>query len=31
MTSKDPLVRDAVEVRLVFALIVLIALLIAQG
>jgi len=31
MTPKDPLVRDAVEVRLVFALLVLAALLIIQG
>jgi hypothetical protein len=31
MTSKDPFVRDAVEVRLVFALLLLAALLIVQG
>jgi hypothetical protein len=31
MTRKDPFVRDAVEVRLVFALLVLAALLIVQG
>src|SRR6202167_1695428 len=31
MSSKDPIVRDAVEVRLVFALLVLMALLVIQG
>ena len=31
MSSKDPLVRDAVEMRLVFALLVLMAALIVQG
>jgi hypothetical protein len=31
MTSKDPIVRDAVELRLVFALLVLAVLLIVQG
>jgi hypothetical protein len=31
MSSKDPLVRDAVEVRLVFALLVLMVLLVLQG
>jgi hypothetical protein len=31
MSSKDPIVRDAVELRLVFALIVLAVLLIIQG
>ena len=31
MSPKDPLVRDAVEMRLVFALLLLMVLLIAQG
>jgi hypothetical protein len=31
MSSKDPIVRDAVEMRLVFALILLMAVLIVQG
>ena len=31
MSSKDPIVRDAVEMRLVFAILVLMALLIVQG
>ena len=31
MSSKDPIVRNAVEIRLVFALIVLAVLLIIQG
>lgn len=31
MTSKDPLGRDAVEMRLVFALLLLLAILIIQG
>jgi hypothetical protein len=31
MTSKDPVVRDAVEMRLMFALLVLVAALIVQG
>ena len=31
MTSKDPIVRDAVEMRLMFALLLLVAALIIQG